>query len=362
MKFIDEFRDKDAVRVCAEAIAQAATRPWRIMEICGGQTHAFLRYGIDQMLPPGVELLHGPGCPVCVTPAHMIDAAIAIAARPDVILCSFGDMMRVPGAGDSLLSAKAQGADIRMVYSPLDAVAIARDRPDREVVFFAIGFETTAPATAMTVLEAERLGLGNFSLLVAHVLVPPAIEAILEDPGNGVDGFLAAGHVCTIMGTHDYEPIAGRLHIPIVVTGFEPLDLLQGLYLCIRQLEAGRAVVENQYRRSVRADGNRAARAALEKVFVPCDQSWRGIGDIPGSGLALAPRYARYDAQSRFGAPSVSRGDTGPCISGAVLRGVKKPHDCPAFGGQCTPEHPLGATMVSSEGACAAYYRYRRTA
>lgn len=362
MKYIDEFRDKDAVRRCADAIAQATTRPWRIMEICGGQTHSFLRYGIDQMLPDGVELLHGPGCPVCVTPAHMIDEAIAIAARPGVIFCSFGDMMRVPGDGGSLLAARARGADVRMVYSPLDAVAIARDHPDREVVFFAIGFETTAPATAMTVLEAERLGLTNFSLLVSHVLVPPAIEAIMQDRQSGVQGFLAAGHVCTIMGTHDYEPIARRYQIPIVVTGFEPLDLLQGLYLCIRQLEAGRAAVENQYSRSVREGGNQTARAVLEKVFVICDQRWRGIGEIPDSGLALHPRYARFDALSRFGASSARHKAEGPCISGAVLRGIKKPYVCPAFGGQCTPEHPLGATMVSSEGACAAYYRYRRTA
>jgi len=330
------------------------------MEICGGQTHSIVRHGIDQMLPSGVTLLHGPGCPVCVTPAGIIDAAIAITHRPGVIFCSFGDMLRVPGESGSLLAAKARGADIRMVYSPLDALAIARAHPEREVVFFAIGFETTAPTTAMTVLQAERERLANFSLLVSHVLVPPAIEALLSDPDNGVQGFLAAGHVCTVMGYRDYEPIARRYRIPIVVTGFEPLDLLQGLYLCIRQLEEGRAEVENQYSRSVRRDGNRTAQDVLAQVFVVRPQRWRGFGEIPASGLALAEPYAGFDALRRFDGVAVPAEQPGLCISGEILRGVKKPMDCPAFGRHCTPERPLGATMVSSEGACAAYYRYRR--
>jgi hydrogenase expression/formation protein HypD len=360
MKYVDEFRDRLAARRYADAIARITTRPWTIMEICGGQTHSIVRHGIDQMLPDGVTLLHGPGCPVCVTPAGIIDAAIAIAARPGIILCSFGDMLRVPGNGGSLLSAKARGADIRMVYSPLDALAVAHNRPDREVVFFAIGFETTAPATAMAVLQAEREGFVNFSLLVSHFLVPPAIEALLQDPNNEVHGFLAAGHVCTVMGYWEYEPIARRYSIPIVVTGFEPLDLLHGLYLCIRQLEEGRAEVENQYSRSVRRDGNGIAQDILRRVFVVQPQRWRGIGEIPESGLGLAPEYARYDAFRRFTDITVPPERPGECISGEVLRGLKKPKDCPAFGGRCTPDHPLGATMVSSEGACAAYYRFRR--
>ena len=360
MRFIDEFRDPAAARRLADAIARVTTRPWTIMEICGGQTHSIVRHGIDQMLPDGVTLLHGPGCPVCVTPIGMVDTAIAIACRPGVIFCSFGDMLRVPGHSGSLLAAKARGADVRMVYSPLEALAIARARPDREVVFFAIGFETTAPATAMTVLQAEREALANFSLLVAHVLVPAAVEALLSDPRNSVEGFLAAGHVCTVMGYWEYEPIARRYRVPVVVTGFEPLDLLQGLYLCIRQLEDGRAEVENQYSRSVRRDGNRTAQNALARVFSVKSQCWRGIGEIPDSGLALAPEYAEYDALRRFAEVAGAPDRAGECISGEVLRGLKKPGDCPAFGLRCTPEHPLGATMVSSEGACAAYYRYRR--
>lgn len=360
MKFVDEFRDAAAARDYAGAIARITTRPWTIMEICGGQTHSIVRHGIDLMLPEGVVLLHGPGCPVCVTPAATIDAAIAIARRPGVIFCSFGDMLRVPGGRDSLLAAKAGGADVRMVYSPLDALAIARQRSDREVVFFAIGFETTAPTTAMAVLRAEREGLANFSLLVSHVLVPPAIEALLGDPNNTVQGFLAAGHVCTITGYQDYEPIARRFRTPIVVTGFEPLDLLQGVYLCIRQLEHGRAEVENQYTRSVQRAGNRAAQDALARVFAVQPQRWRGIGEIAASGLGLASQYARYDALRRFPDVVVAPESAGECISGEVLRGLKKPGDCPAFAVRCTPMHPLGATMVSSEGACAAYYRYRR--
>jgi hydrogenase expression/formation protein HypD len=360
MKYVDEFRAPAAARRYAEAIARITTRPWTIMEICGGQTHSIVRHGIDRMLPDSVTLLHGPGCPVCVTPAGMIDTAIAIAQRPSVIFCSFGDMLRVPGEGGSLLAAKARGADVRMVYSPLDALAIARAQPDREVVFFAIGFETTAPTTAMAVLQAERDGLSNFSLLVSHVLVPPAIEALLSDPDNGVQGFLAAGHVCTIMGYWEYEPLARRFRIPIVVTGFEPLDLLQGLYWCIRQLEEGRSEVENQYSRSVRRVGNRTAQDVLARVFTVQAQRWRGLGEVPASGLALKTDYAAYDALRRFPDVAIAPGRHGECISGEVLRGVKKPDDCPAFGRRCTPDYPLGATMVSSEGACAAYYRYRR--
>jgi hydrogenase expression/formation protein HypD len=360
VKYVDEFRDPQAARRLADSIARITTRSWTIMEICGGQTHSIVRHGIDRMLPAGITLLHGPGCPVCVTPMGVIDAAIAIARRPEVILCSFGDMLRVPGNEGSLLAAKSEGADIRMVYSPLDAVAIAEANPAREVVFLAIGFETTAPATAMAVLQAERGGVGNFSMLVSHVLVPPAIQALLEDPENGVEGFLAAGHVCSVMGTWEYEPIALQYRIPIVVTGFEPLDLLQGVYLCIRQLEEGRAEVENQYSRSVRRDGNRTARETLRRVFAVRAQAWRGIGEIPESGLGLAPAYARFDALARFPGIALPPERAGECISGEILRGVKKPGDCPAFGTRCTPEHALGATMVSSEGACAAYYRYRR--
>ena len=359
MKHVDEYRDPAVARRLADAIARTTTRPWTIMEICGGQTHSIVRHGIDQMLPDGVTLLHGPGCPVCVTPSGVVDAAIEIALRPGVIFCSFGDMMRVPGNGGSLLSAKARGADVRMVYSPLDAVEIAGANPDRQVVFFAIGFETTAPTTAMAVLQAEQRGLDNFSLLVSHVLVPPAIDALLSDPDTIVQGFLAAGHVCTIMGFWEYEPLARRYHVPIVVTGFEPIDLLQGIYYCIRQLEEGRAEVENQYSRTVRREGNRTAQDVLARVFSTQPQSWRGMGEIPASGLGLAPAYARFDALVRFGDVGVPPERAGECISGEILRGQKRPADCPAFGTRCTPEHPLGATMVSSEGTCAAYYRYR---
>jgi hydrogenase expression/formation protein HypD len=360
MKYVDEYRDAEAARRCAASIARATTRPWTIMEICGGQTHAIVRHGIDRMLPDGVRLLHGPGCPVCVTPACVIDAAIAIAKRPQVILCSFGDMLRVPGDDASLLAAKARGADIRMVYSPLDAVALAQACPTREIVFLAVGFETTAPATAMAVLHAARAGLENFSLLVSHVLVPPAMELLLNDADAGVQGILAAGHVCAVMGFWQYEPMARQYGVPIVVTGFEPLDILQGLYRCILQLESGRAEVENQYGRCVQRDGNRAAQQAMAEVFEVRPQYWRGLGNIPASGLGLTPRYAPFDAALRFGDIVMIPERPGACISGAVLRGVKKPADCAAFGTQCTPEHPLGATMVSSEGACAAYYRYRR--
>ena len=362
MKYLDEYRDPGLARRYADAIARLATRPWTLMEICGGQTHSIVRHGIDRMLPDGITLLHGPGCPVCVTPAGVVDAAVAMARRPEVILCSFGDMLRVPGNDGSLLSARARGADVRMVYSPPDALAIARDNPAREVVFFAIGFETTAPTTAMAVLQAEREGLANFSMLVAHVLVPPAIEALLSDPDNSVDGFLAAGQVCTVMGFWEYEPLAARFGIPIVVTGFEPIDLLQGIYLCIKQLEEGRADVENQYSRSVRRAGNEVAQRTLARVFAPRTQAWRGMGEIAASGLGLAPAYRRFDALVRFSDVDVLPDRPGECISGEILRGVKRPADCPAFGTRCTPEHPLGATMVSSEGTCAAYYRYRRPA
>lgn len=360
MRHVDEFREPAAARRCAAAIARITTRPWTIMEICGGQTHSIVRHGIDRMLPDGVSLLHGPGCPVCVTPPGVIDAAAAIAARPGVIVCSFGDMLRVPGNEGSLLAARARGADVRMVYSPLDALALARAEPQREVVFLAIGFETTAPATALTVLEAARKNLGNFSMLVSHVLVPPAIEALLAERRAGIQGFLAAGHVCTVMGFWQYEPIAARHRIPIVVTGFEPLDLLQGLYRCIRQLEAGRAEVDNQYSRSVRREGNRRAQEILSQVFTVQPQHWRGLGEIPASGLGLAPEYQRFDALRRFRGITAPPERSGDCISGEILSGLRKPHQCPAFGTRCTPEHPLGATMVSSEGACAAYHRYRR--
>jgi hydrogenase expression/formation protein HypD len=359
VRYVDEFRNAALIRRWADRIAVITTRPWTLMEICGGQTHAIVRHGIDRLLPEGISLLHGPGCPVCVTPTEIIDAAIAIASRPDVIFCSFGDMLRVPGGKGSLLSAKARGADVRMVYSPLDALAIAR-QTDREVVFFAIGFETTAPTTAMAVAHAEHDGIENFSLLVSHVLVPPAMEAILGDPENRVQGFLAAGHVCTVMGYWEYEPIAQRYRVPIVVTGFEPVDLLQGIYQCILQLEQGRAEVENAYGRMVRRDGNRVAQDALKSVFAIQSQNWRGVGEIAESGLGLAAAYARFDALKKFAYAVPRSGEASECLSGEILRGQRKPHDCPAFGTLCMPEHPLGATMVSSEGACAAYYRYRR--
>ncbi len=362
MKYLDEFRDPAAARRTADAIAAIATRPWTIMEICGGQTHSLLRHGIDLMLPDGITLLHGPGCPVCVTPAGLIDAAIAIAQHPDVTLCSFGDMLRVPGANGSLLAARAQGADIRMVYSPLDALQMAREQPRQQVVFFAVGFETTAPTTALAVLQAERERITNFSLLCAHVLVPPAIETLLSDPDNTVQGFLAAGHVCTVMGTGEYAPIAQRYRVPVVVTGFEPLDLLQGLLLCITQLEQGRAEVENQYSRSVRPDGNPTAQDMIRRVFAVAPRRWRGFGEIAASGLALSPEYAHFDALTRFAGVTLPEEPASECISGEILRGLRKPAECPAFGTRCTPETPLGATMVSSEGACAAYFRYRRVA
>jgi len=361
MKFVDEFRDPASARTIAEAIAKICTQPWTIMEVCGGQTHAIKRFGIDQMLPGNVHLLHGPGCPVCVTPASIIDKAMSIARNRDTILCSFGDMLRVPGSGDDLLRAKADGADIRMVYSPLDAVKIAREHPQKEVVFFAVGFETTAPAAALAVLQADKDKLSNFSLLVSHVLVPPAIEAILASDQTPVQGFLAAGHVCTVMGEVEYRPIVDRFKVPIVITGFEPVDILQGIYLCLAQLESGQAVLENQYSRSVRSQGNQKARQMIEQVFQKRDFGWRGIGLLEQSGLQLTTPYRQFDAELKFELSDVkAKAPTSTqCISGEILQGLKKPTQCPAFGNQCTPEHPLGATMVSGEGACQAYFRYR---
>jgi hydrogenase expression/formation protein HypD len=330
------------------------------MEVCGGQTHSIVKFGIDELLPDGVTLVHGPGCPVCVTPLELIEKAIEIASRPGVVFCSFGDMLRVPGRTKDLLSVKAEGGDVRIVYSPLDAVEIARRLPERQVVFFAVGFETTAPANAMAVYQADAQGITNFSLLVSHVLVPPAMEAILASPVNRVQGFLAAGHVCTVMGYTEYEPLALKYHVPIVVTGFEPLDLLHGVYLCVQQLEEGRAEVENQYARAVQRLGNTRAQDLVRQVFRIVPRKWRGVGEIPQSGLALQERFSRFDAETRFGVAGLAEEEPTECVSGLILQGLKKPHECPAFATRCTPEHPLGATMVSSEGACAAYYRYRR--
>lgn len=360
MKYIDEYRDPKAAGRFARAIRHITGRPWTIMEVCGGQTHAIVRFGVDELLPKEVTLVHGPGCPVCVTPLELIEKAIEIAADPRVIFCSFGDMLRVPGISKDLLTVKAQGGDVRIVYSPLDALKIARENPSREVAFFAVGFETTAPANAMAAYQAFHQGVANFSLLVSHVLVPPAIEAILSSPSNQVQGFLAAGHVCAVMGYREYEPIAHKYRVPIVVTGFEPLDILQGIYMTIRQLEEGRAEVENQYSRAVSRDGNRPAMDLIRQVFEVVPRKWRGVGEIPGSGLGLKDAYAALDAEKRFGIAGRSIEEPAVCISGAVLQGIRKPHECPAFGTACTPEHPLGATMVSTEGACAAYYRYRR--
>jgi hydrogenase expression/formation protein HypD len=363
MKFVDEYRDPAAAKRLLGAIRSLVTRPWTLMEVCGGQTHAILKYGIDELLPPEVTLLHGPGCPVCVTPLEKIDRAIALASRPDVIFCSFGDMLRVPGTDRDLLSVKAAGGDIRIVYSPLDALRIATENPAREVVFFAVGFETTAPGNAMAVFQAKRAGVGNFSVLVSHVLVPPALEALLASPLCRVQGFLAAGHVCAVMGYTEYAPIAARYKMPIVVTGFEPLDILQGVHLCLRQLEEGRAEVENQYSRVVSEQGNRPAQALVAEVFQVVTRAWRGIGEIPKSGLGLTEAFATFDAERRFDLSEVGpRPEPAECIAGMVLQGLKKPPECEVFGGRCTPEHPLGATMVSPEGACAAYYRHRRVA
>ena len=359
MKFLDEYRDADAAQHYARAIVRMVTRPATIMEICGGQTHAIMRYGLPELLPPEVTLVHGPGCPVCVTPLELVDKAVEVAARPEVIFCSFGDMLRVPGSQGDLLSVKARGGDVRIVYSPIDALKLARAHPDKQVVFFAVGFETTAPANAMAAVQARQQGLRNFSMLVSHVLVPPAMHAILSSPHNRVQGFLAAGHVCAVMGYVEYEPIAQQYQVPIVVTGFEPLDLLQGIYRCLKQLEEGRVEVENAYPRFVRREGNLPAQATMRDVFRVIDRKWRGIGAIPQSGLGLKEQYAEFDAEQRFGVAHVTVEEPSECLSGLILQGVKKPFDCPVFGTRCTPETPMGATMVSSEGACAAYYRYR---
>ena len=360
MKHLAEYRDSDVVRSLAADIRRLVTRPWAIMEVCGGQTHSIIRNGIDQLLPPEVEMIHGPGCPVCVTPLEVIDRALEIAARPGVIFSSFGDMLRVPGSRGDLFRVKAAGGDVRVVYSPLDAVRLAREHPDREVVFLAIGFETTAPASAMAVKLARAGGLGNFSMLVSHVVVPPAIEAIMRSPDARVDAFLAAGHVCSVMGTWQYPPLAERLRVPIVVTGFEPLDLLAGIRAAVAQLEAGRQELENAYPRVVSERGNGPAQAAIAEVFAPVDRAWRGIGTIPGSGWRLSEAYREFDAETRFGVAGISTAESPLCRSGEVLKGAMKPHQCPAFGRECTPRTPLGATMVSGEGACAAYYHYGR--
>jgi hydrogenase expression/formation protein HypD len=361
MKYIDEYRNEADAKALLAAIRKRVTRPWSLMEVCGGQTHTFVKFGIDRLLPDEVTLVHGPGCPVCVTPLEMIDRALAIAVRPGVIFTSFGDMLRVPGSETDLLAAKASGADVRIVYSPLDAVTLAERHPDREVVFFAVGFETTAPANAAAIWEAHRRGLGNFSMLVSHVLVPPAMEAILGAEHNVVQAFLAAGHVCAVMGFTEYEPLAEKYRVPIVVTGFEPTDLLQGTLMAIEMLEDGRWGVENQYVRAVTRDGNRSAQDLVSRVFTVSDRKWRGIGSIPASGLVLQPEFANLDAETRFGVGELTSEESPECIAGLILQGLRKPRECAAFGTLCTPEHPLGAPMVSSEGACAAYYNYGRT-
>jgi len=360
MKYLDEFSNPDLARRLIDEIHSVTTRPWAIMEVCGGQTHSIIRHGIDQLLPDEIEMIHGPGCPVCVTPLEIIDKALAIAARPGVIFCSFGDMLRVPGSSEDLFRIKSAGGDIRVVYSPLDALNLARDNPDREVVFFGIGFETTAPANAMTVYQAKRLGIPNFSLLVSHVLVPPAISAIMESPTCRVQAFLAAGHVCSVMGTTEYPALCEKYDVPIVVTGFEPLDILEGIRRTVLQLESDRHVLENAYARAVTDEGNLPAQQMLRDVFDVTDRAWRGIGMIPGSGWKLSERYRDFDAETRFAVTDIHTEESSICRSGEVLQGLIKPHECAAFGRECTPRNPLGATMVSSEGACAAYYLYRR--
>ena len=360
MKYLDEYRDGELAQRIAREVHRVTTRPWNIMEVCGGQTHAIVKFGIDELLPKSITLIHGPGCPVCVTPLEIIEKAFDIAARPNVIFASFGDMLRVPGSTTDLLSVKAKGGDVRIVYSPLDAVKLAEQNPAREVVFFGVGFETTAPATAMAVYQAAQKRLKNFFLLTSHVLVPPAMEALLSSPDCKVQGFLAAGHVCTVMGFEEYFPVAAKYHVPIVVTGFEPLDILQGVLMVVQQLESGRAEVENQYARAVRREGNLPAQKVIREVFRVIPRKWRGVGEIPQSGLGLNDAYTAFDAERKFGVAEQRVEEPAECISGLVLQGLKKPHECSAFGTRCTPEHPLGATMVSSEGACAAYYRYRR--
>jgi hydrogenase expression/formation protein HypD len=360
MKYLDEYRDGTVAGNLVDEIRRIQTRPWVIMEVCGGQTHSIVKNGIDHLLPVGVELVHGPGCPVCVTPLEMIDKAHAIARRPEVIFCSFGDMLRVPGSDGDLFAIKSRGGDVRVVYSPLDCLKIARANPGRQVVFFAIGFETTAPANAMLAWQARAEGLTNLSLLVSHVLVPPAMEAILASPRNRVQGFLGPGHVCTVVGYAEYEPLAKRFAVPIVITGFEPVDILEGVLMVVRQLEEGRAEVENQYSRVLSRAGNRPAQDVIEQVFTISDRKWRGVGSISRSGYQLSEAFAGLDAERRFSVGEIQTAEPAICISGEILQGIKKPHDCPAFGTQCDPQHPLGATMVSAEGACAAYYAYGR--
>jgi len=361
VKYLDEYRDPDLARLLLDELHRVATRPWTLMEVCGGQTHTIVRQGIDELLPAGIRMIHGPGCPVCVTPLETLDRAMAIAARPDTILTSFGDMLRVPGSHTDLLSLKARGADVRVVYSPMDAVQLARQRPDRQVVFLAVGFETTAPANAMAVLHAATLGLPNFSVLVSHVLVPPGMTAILESAACEVQAFLAAGHVCAVMGWSEYEPLAATYRVPIVVTGFEPLDLLEGILLAVRQLEEGRCEVENQYVRAVHRSGNSAAQDAIRRVFRVTDRAWRGIGTIAASGLALADEYAAFDAEIRFDVGRLTAVEHPDCIAGQILTGARTPTECAAYGTACTPRSPLGAPMVSSEGTCAAYFNAGRT-
>ncbi len=358
MKYLSEYRDAELAKLYLDEIRKVTTRPWKLMEICGGQTHSLVRNGILDLLPEEITMVHGPGCPVCVTSIALIDEAIYLAQKENIILCSFGDMLRVPGSSQSLLEAKSKGADVRILYSPLEAVSLAKQNPDKEVIFFAVGFETTAPANALSVIQADKLGINNYSILASHVLVPPAMEALLSDPENKIDGFLAAGHVCTIMGMEEYYPIAEKYKVPIVVTGFEPLDLLQGILMTVRQLEKGEYKVENQYARLVQREGNQFAKESIEKVFEVSDRQWRGIGLIPQSGYELNNRYKKYNARLKFNIDIPAAEENKECISGDIMKGLKKPFQCPNFGTKCKPEHPLGAPMVSSEGACAAYYHY----
>ena len=360
MKYLDEYRNQQVARNIVKEIRRVQTRPWVIMEVCGGQTHSIVKNGLDYLLPEGIELVHGPGCPVCVTSLELIDKAHAIARQPDVIFCSFGDMLRVPGSDADLFTLKSQGVDVRVVYAPLDCVKIARANPGKKVVFFAIGFETTAPANAMAVWRAKEEGITNFSVLVSHVLVPPAIAAILQSPQNRVQGFLGPGHVCAIMGFHEYEALSARYRVPIVITGFEPMDILEGTLMTVQQLEANRAEVENQYARAVQSQGNQPAQELVRQVFEVCDRKWRGVGSIPKSGYKLRYEFREHDAERLFQVAEIDTKEPAVCISGQILKGIKKPHDCPAFGTMCSPQRPLGATMVSAEGACAAYYAYGR--
>jgi len=359
MKYMDEYRNSDVMKKYLSLLEKITTRTWTIMEVCGGQTHAIVKYRLQDLIPQKIQLVHGPGCPVCVTSLELIDMAIEIASKQNVTFCSFGDMLRVPGSQKNLLTAKAEGADVRILYSPLDAIKLARQMPDREIVFFGVGFETTAPAIAMTIYQAKKENIQNLSVLASHFLVPPAMEAVLSSPKNVVQGFLAAGHVCTIMGYEEYPPISDKFHVPIVVTGFEPLDIVQGLYLCVKQLEEGRAEVENQYSRSVTKKGNTEAQKIMQTVFQVVHRKWRGIGEISHSGLGLTESYKSFDAESRFGVSNMTKNENPICISAEIMQGFKKPHHCPAFGKSCTPENPLGAPMVSTEGACAAYYKYQ---